>query len=266
MNRLRRCFADRRGLVNTTDLVVASGATLILAAGVAAASLAGIDQAKLGKAQPDAQAIASAMQAFFKDTGKWPGQAEVAASDGSNVKQARMLTTNRDGTLPAFGTLTTIKTDTASCGANSLEGFASGSVQIFVRTAGRRRDGELRGSGLAERERLPRAQAGCEQVPQLARAVPADRDHGRPVRARLDHQHDAAVLRRGRRRRHELHGHVDGGQPRLRVDRHGGLQPDADDGAEEHEAGRRWRRRRRESRQADEEFANLRLLGGDAAD
>ena len=128
-NYLRRMWTwikNSRGLINTTDLVVASGATIILAAGVASVSLAGIDQAKLGKAQPDAQALASAMQQFFKDTGKWPGQAEVATTIASGTATAKYLVTAKtaDDLLPSFASGTFVTT-AATCKSNSLEGFAT---------------------------------------------------------------------------------------------------------------------------------------------
>jgi type II secretory pathway pseudopilin PulG len=151
---LRRCLQDRRGLINTTDLLVASGATIILAAGIAAASLQGLDQAKLGKAQPDAQAIAAAMQTFFKDTGKWPGQAEVAGSNAPatpTIKSPIFLTTDltqatatsAGAVLPSFGSSTTFATGQAICQANSGEGIVNATISAAAQPADSSNPGSL---------------------------------------------------------------------------------------------------------------------------
>ena len=151
---LRRCLKDSRGLINTTDLLVASGATIILAAGVAAASLQGLDQAKLGKAQPDAQAIAAAMQTFFKDTGKWPGQAEVAGSNAPatpTIKSPIFLTTDltqatatsAGALLPSFGSSNTFATGQAICQANSGEGLVNATISAAAQPADSSNPGSL---------------------------------------------------------------------------------------------------------------------------
>lgn len=139
---LGRALRDRRGLINTTDLLVASGATIILAAGVAAASLQGLDQAKLGKAQPDAQALAAAINQFFKDTGKWPGQADHGAGAGPGaVKPLFLVTSGLTGSeftatgvavpdVPASGTgSNAFKVTSTSCKGNSLEGFVNATIE-----------------------------------------------------------------------------------------------------------------------------------------
>lgn len=127
--RLWKRIKDNRGLINTTDLIVASGATIILAAGVASTSLAGIDQAKLGKAQPDAQSLGAAMQNFFTDTGKWPGQAEVAGTLASGTVTPKFLVTSTPvgSLLPSFAT-GVFATTVATCTGNSLEGFVGVSI------------------------------------------------------------------------------------------------------------------------------------------
>lgn len=113
------------GLINTTDLLVATGATVVLAAGVGSAVIGTLDDAKYGKAQPDGQAISSAMAQFYRDTGKWPGQAEQAATtvDGDgNVPATLLVSTTSSAFLPgeyqsAFATAE------ADCQNNSLQGF-----------------------------------------------------------------------------------------------------------------------------------------------
>ncbi|MBI3400884.1 MAG: type II secretion system protein GspG [Acidobacteria bacterium] len=145
--RLRRIITDSQGLINTTDLLVATGATVILAAGVGSAALSTLNDAKYGKAQPDAQSVANAISQFYKDTGKWPGQAEQAALTPSTVVsgvgggvKAQFLvtagTTDSDAdkavrpidfdTPPddvTYENGTAISVAAATCQNNSLEGF-----------------------------------------------------------------------------------------------------------------------------------------------
>lgn len=129
------------GLINTTDLLVATGATVVLAAGVGAAVIGTLDDAKYGKAQPDAQAIAAALSDFYSDTGKWPGQAEQAgAATGTDAKPATFLVTA--GVAAADATVlptdyaaavgaengTAISVRATTCQNNSLEGFVGASI------------------------------------------------------------------------------------------------------------------------------------------
>lgn len=150
MPRLTKLLAESRGLINTTDLLVATAATVILAAGVGSAAISTMNDAKYGKAQPDAQAMGNAITQFFKDTGKWPGQAEQAgatptATGGSTVP-AQFLVTAGEGTADVdlalrpinfattTGTGSTAVTSTAisvleaACRNNSLEGFVGKSI------------------------------------------------------------------------------------------------------------------------------------------
>ena len=122
LGRLRQALRDSRGLINTTDLMVASGAAIILAAGVAAVATDGMDQARYGKAQPDAVSLATAMNRFFADTGKWPGQVEILADVAATGK--RYLATgdaSKTGALPE-GITTFAHEDAAACGGNSGTG------------------------------------------------------------------------------------------------------------------------------------------------
>ena len=106
------------GLINTTDLLVATAATVVLASGVGAAVVDTLNESKYGKAQPDAVAIASAITAFYADTGKWPGQAEHALTP---TVQKFLASTTDPALQPTVGTTMTL--DPASCGNMSLEGF-----------------------------------------------------------------------------------------------------------------------------------------------
>ena len=56
INNFARRFWNERGLINTTDLLVATVATVTLAAGVGSAMIGSMDEARYGKAQPDAGA------------------------------------------------------------------------------------------------------------------------------------------------------------------------------------------------------------------
>jgi hypothetical protein len=118
------------GLINTTDLLVATGATVILAAGVGSAAIGTLDDAKYGKAQPDAQAMAQAISDFYADTGKWPGQAEAEADDGTFVLLVTELTTATvpypdtfDGTDTTLNGLAIGSGNEATCENNSLQGL-----------------------------------------------------------------------------------------------------------------------------------------------
>jgi len=123
-------FGREDGLINTTDLLVATAATVVLAAGVGGTVLSTLDESKYGKAQPDAQAIGQAIMTFYKDTGKWPGQNEDAADEDSvtllatgNIADEYQLPAVANGGLewPGF-------TGATVCGANSGQGFVNGTV------------------------------------------------------------------------------------------------------------------------------------------
>lgn len=115
------------GLINTTDLLVATGATVVLAAGVGSAVIGTLDDAKYGKAQPDAQAIGTAMTQFYKDTGKWPGQAEQAAVSGT-AKTATLLVSTTDADFLPGEYLNAFVITAATCQNNSLQGFVGATV------------------------------------------------------------------------------------------------------------------------------------------
>jgi hypothetical protein len=127
----RRLWSER-GLINTTDLLVATVATITLAAGVGTAVIGTMDDARYGKAQPDAQAISMAVVTFYKDTGKWPGQAEHAALTGPAKPPVFLVSTGVTDSdlLPISGGTggTALSTAAAECGPTSLEGFAGSSI------------------------------------------------------------------------------------------------------------------------------------------
>jgi len=130
---LRRLLHKEDGLINTTDILVATGATVILAAGIAGATLSTLDAANYGKAQPDAQVIANAINEFYQDTGLWPGQKEQSA-DGSET--LFLATGAWDGTTSTF-TLPQVASDglisaDTNCTDNSGQGFVQGSVKGFA--------------------------------------------------------------------------------------------------------------------------------------
>jgi hypothetical protein len=138
-------FRKEDGLINTTDLLVATAATVVLAAGVGGAVLSTLDEANYGKAQPDAQAVAQAVMSFYKDTGKWPGQAEhalaqntphlVATGSFGFVDDPETLTV--DESLEAFD-LPSVANDglewaaQADCAANSGQGFVNGEIAAYA--------------------------------------------------------------------------------------------------------------------------------------
>lgn len=116
------------GLINTTDLLVATGATVVLAAGVGSAVIGTLDDAKYGKAQPDAQAIAQAVSQFYKDTGKWPGQAEQAPDTPGTTAPTLLVTTTETAYEPTNYESALTTTGTAACKNNSLQGFVGSSI------------------------------------------------------------------------------------------------------------------------------------------
>jgi len=128
-----RRFTATDGLINTTDLLVATAATVILAAGVSGAVIGTMNDAKYGKAQPDAQALAGALSKFYKDTGKWPGQAEHAALTGTSKPAAFVVTAGTGATGDPTSLLPTasdteLSVAATTCGGASLEGFSGVSI------------------------------------------------------------------------------------------------------------------------------------------
>jgi hypothetical protein len=134
----RRIWKEN-GLINTTDLLVATGATVVLAASVSSAVIGTLDDAKYGKAQPDVQAMASAISQFYKDTGKWPGQAEQAAASGTNKPATFLVTAGVTDTdvLPTAET-TALTVADATCGNNSLDGFPGATIDSAALTSATR--------------------------------------------------------------------------------------------------------------------------------
>ena len=126
MPRLRRILTDSKGLINTIDLLVATGATVILAAGVGGAAIATLNDAKYGKAQPDAQSLGNAITQFYKDTGTWPGQGEQASWSGAAKPAQFLVTSTSRAFLPSDFTsdnVSTLSVANATCENNSLQGF-----------------------------------------------------------------------------------------------------------------------------------------------
>jgi hypothetical protein len=129
------------GLINTTDLLVATAATVVLAAGIGGAAISALDEAKYGKAQPDAQTIAQGIQTFYKDTGKWPGQSYHAQHTGEAVILATGARTTMVDNVPTFTTGSSVlpsiannglkwasmpsSSNSGRCGQNSGQGFVN---------------------------------------------------------------------------------------------------------------------------------------------
>jgi type II secretory pathway pseudopilin PulG len=59
------------------ELIVVVAATVLLAAAVAPRLFSWIEEGRAARAQNDAAAVAAAMNRFFVDTTKWPGQVEI---------------------------------------------------------------------------------------------------------------------------------------------------------------------------------------------
>ena len=122
-------FIKEDGLINTTDLLVATAATVVLAAGVGGTVLSTLDESKYGKAQPDAQSMGQAIMSFYKDTGKWPGQHEHAALEDTNVLLATGSTVAATEAtafdLPSVANNGLDHGAQTACGANSGQGFVN---------------------------------------------------------------------------------------------------------------------------------------------
>jgi hypothetical protein len=121
-------FAKEDGLINTTDRLVATAATVVLAAGVGGTVLSTLDESKYGKAQPDAQAIGQAIMTFYKDTGKWPGQYEDSLATTVTLLATAPITGGPELPLVANDGLEWDGLGSAKCGANSGQGFVNNSV------------------------------------------------------------------------------------------------------------------------------------------
>lgn len=133
--RLRRIITDSQGLINTTDLLVATAATVVLSAGIGGAAVSTLNEAKYGKAQPDATIMANAITDFYKDTGKWPGQAYHALNQTQTVLLATgtyVSSTSSTFTLPQVSNNGLKWGTTTTCAANSSEGFVNGTVKAFA--------------------------------------------------------------------------------------------------------------------------------------
>jgi hypothetical protein len=123
---LRRRLKSDHGLINTADLLVSTAITVTLAAGVSSAMIDAMDDARYGKAQPDAQAIANSVVRFYKDTGMWPGQAEHAAL--TTMEPLFLVSNTAAAAQPSEigGSLSVAAP--ATCGVNSAEGFANETI------------------------------------------------------------------------------------------------------------------------------------------
>ena len=128
--RLRRFarLAKEDGLINTSDLLVATAATVVLASAVGGAAISVLNDSKYGKAQPDAQTISQAITAFYKDTGKWPGQVEQEAYP---AKALFLATDTTASVLPNVASNGLKSTDQTACKEISLDGFVAGAVAGF---------------------------------------------------------------------------------------------------------------------------------------
>ncbi len=131
-----KLFNNECGLINTTDLLVATATTVILSAAVGGMLIGTLTDAKYGKAQPDAQTFAVAIAQFYKDTGKWPGQAEQAATVSHGIVPAQFLATSTSVSVFPIDLTTAsggesgsaISVNVAVCARNSSEGFMGVSI------------------------------------------------------------------------------------------------------------------------------------------
>ena len=101
------------------ELVVVVATIILLAAAVAPRLLTWVDEGRSARALSDAATIAAAMNRFFEDTARWPGQVEILAAGG----EIRFLTvgTPLTSTFPALNTSVGIGAATCVSGLSGVQ-------------------------------------------------------------------------------------------------------------------------------------------------
>lgn len=102
------------------EVMVAVAAAIILASMLAPITFSWIDEGRAARAQNDAAAVAAAMNRFFQDTTRWPGQVEIL-ENGSDI---RFLTVGDPATATFPAIVGSVGISTATC-VNGLSGVVS---------------------------------------------------------------------------------------------------------------------------------------------
>ncbi len=111
------------------ELIVVIAAIVILAAAIAPLAFSWVDQGKAARAQSDSTAIAVAMNRFFQDTTRWPGQVEILKSESS----ARFLTVGDASTAEFPATAGSVGIEAATC-SSGLSGVTANATAFGAAT------------------------------------------------------------------------------------------------------------------------------------
>lgn len=100
------------------EVIVVVAVAVLLAVALAPIALSWIDQGKAARAQSDANAIVAAMNRFFEDTTRWPGQVEILKANSA----IRFLIVGDPGTatFPTFAVSTGIGAATCTSGLSGV--------------------------------------------------------------------------------------------------------------------------------------------------
>lgn len=100
------------------ELVVVVAATVLLASVLTPRLLSWIDEGRAARAQGDANAISAAMNRFFDDTTRWPGQVEILKAN--SAKRFLIVGDPSASIFPIFAVTTGIGSATCSGGLSGV--------------------------------------------------------------------------------------------------------------------------------------------------
>jgi general secretion pathway protein G len=106
------------------EIIVVVAAIVLISAAIAPQLFSWIDQGRATRAQSDANAIVAAMNRFFEDTTRWPGQTEILKADSA----IRFLTVGdpSTATFPIFAVPTGIGAATCTSGLSGVTSNVTG--------------------------------------------------------------------------------------------------------------------------------------------
>ncbi|MBI3400885.1 MAG: type II secretion system protein GspG [Acidobacteria bacterium] len=120
--RIRRRFslriAERAAGFSLIEIIVVVAAIVLISAAIAPRLFSWIDEGRAARAQGDANAIVAAMNRFFQDTTRWPGQVEILKANSAT----RFLIVGDPGTatFPTFAVSTGIGAATCTSGLSGV--------------------------------------------------------------------------------------------------------------------------------------------------
>ena len=101
------------------EIIVVVAAIVLISAAIAPQLLSWIDQGRAARAQGDATAIVAAMNRFFQDTTRWPGQVEILKSNSAIL--FLIVGDPSVATFPTFAVPTGIGSATCSSGLSGVK-------------------------------------------------------------------------------------------------------------------------------------------------